>query len=70
MPPTHTTEGLQAAQVIRRELAGPAFIPVGAPEVERAMGLPVSGRGSVTCPRTGSGVEDLTPLRAAPARMR
>jgi len=46
MPPTHTTEGLQAARVIREELPGTAILVLSAhAEVEHAMELLASGRG-------------------------
>jgi len=46
MPPTRTNEGLQAAQVIRRELPEVAILVLSAHvEVEQAMDLLASGRG-------------------------
>jgi len=46
MPPTHTTEGLEAARVIRQELPGTAILLLSAyAEVEHAMELLASGRG-------------------------
>jgi DNA-binding NarL/FixJ family response regulator len=46
MPPTHTTEGLEAARVIRQELPGTAILVLSAhAEVEHAMTLLASGRG-------------------------
>jgi serine/threonine-protein kinase PknK len=46
MPPSHTTEGLQAAQAIRRELPGTGILVLSAHvEVEHAMELLASGRG-------------------------
>jgi DNA-binding NarL/FixJ family response regulator len=46
MPPTHTTEGLQAAQVIRQEMPETAIMVLSAhAEVEHAMELLASGRG-------------------------
>jgi len=46
MPPTHTTEGLEAARVIRQELPGTAILVLSAyAEVEHAMELLASGRG-------------------------
>jgi DNA-binding NarL/FixJ family response regulator len=46
MPPTHTAEGLEAAQVIRRELPGIGILVLSAHvEVEHAMELLASGRG-------------------------
>ena len=46
MPPTRTTEGLQAAQVIREEQPDVAIMVLSAHvEVEHAMGLLASGRG-------------------------
>jgi len=46
MPPTHTTEGLQAARVIREELPDTAILVLSAhAEVEHAMELLASGRG-------------------------
>jgi serine/threonine-protein kinase PknK len=46
MPPTHTTEGLEAARVIRQELADTAIMVLSAyAEVEHAMELLASGRG-------------------------
>jgi serine/threonine-protein kinase PknK len=45
MPPTHTTEGLQAARVIREELPEIAILVLSAyAEVEHAMELLASGR--------------------------
>jgi DNA-binding NarL/FixJ family response regulator len=45
MPPTHTTEGLEAARVIRDELPGTAIVVLSAyAEVEHAMELLASGR--------------------------
>jgi serine/threonine-protein kinase PknK len=45
MPPTHTTEGLEAAQVIRQELPDTAIMVLSAyAEVEHAMELLASGR--------------------------
>jgi serine/threonine-protein kinase PknK len=47
MPPTHTAEGLHAAQVIRRELPGTGILVLSAHvEVEHAMELLASGRGT------------------------
>jgi serine/threonine-protein kinase PknK len=47
MPPTGTTEGLEAAQVIRRELPGTAVLVLSAHvEVEHAMELLASGGGT------------------------
>jgi DNA-binding NarL/FixJ family response regulator len=46
MPPTHTTEGLEAAQVIRQERPETAILVLSAHvEVEHAMALLASGRG-------------------------
>jgi DNA-binding NarL/FixJ family response regulator len=46
MPPTHTTEGLEAARVIRQELPGTGILVLSAhAEVEHAMELLASGRG-------------------------
>jgi DNA-binding NarL/FixJ family response regulator len=46
MPPTHTTEGLDAAQVIRDEFPDIAILVLSAHvEVEHAMELLASGRG-------------------------
>jgi DNA-binding NarL/FixJ family response regulator len=46
MPPTHTTEGLQAARVIREEAPETAIVVLSAyADVEHAMGLLASGRG-------------------------
>jgi DNA-binding NarL/FixJ family response regulator len=46
MPPTHTTEGLEAARVIREELPGTAILVLSAyAEVEHAMELLAGGRG-------------------------
>ena len=46
MPPTHSTEGLEAARVIRQELPGTAILVLSAyAEVEHAMELLASGRG-------------------------
>jgi serine/threonine-protein kinase PknK len=45
MPPTHTTEGLEAARVIRQELPDTAIMVLSAyAEVEHAMELLASGR--------------------------
>jgi DNA-binding NarL/FixJ family response regulator len=45
MPPTHTTEGLQAARVIREEAPEIAIVVLSAyADVEHAMGLLASGR--------------------------
>jgi DNA-binding NarL/FixJ family response regulator len=46
MPPTHTREGLEAAQVIREEHPETGILVLSAhTEVEHAMGLLASGRG-------------------------
>jgi DNA-binding NarL/FixJ family response regulator len=46
MPPTHTTEGLEAARVIRQELPETGILVLSAhAEVEHAMELLASGRG-------------------------
>ena len=46
MPPSHTTEGLEAARVIRQELPDTAILVLSAyAEVEHAMDLLASGRG-------------------------
>jgi serine/threonine-protein kinase PknK len=46
MPPTHTTEGLQAARLIRRELPGTAILVLSAyAVVEHALELLASGGG-------------------------
>jgi DNA-binding NarL/FixJ family response regulator len=46
MPPTHTTEGLKAARIIRQEMAGTAIMVLSAyAEAEHAMELLASGRG-------------------------
>jgi DNA-binding NarL/FixJ family response regulator len=46
MPPTHTTEGLDAAQVIREEFPDTAIVVLSAyAEVEHAVELLASGRG-------------------------
>ena len=46
MPPSHTTEGLEAARVIRQELPNTAILVLSAyVEVEHAMELLASGRG-------------------------
>jgi DNA-binding NarL/FixJ family response regulator len=46
MPPTHTTEGLEAARVIRQEFPGTGIVVLSAhAEVEHAMELLASGRG-------------------------
>ena len=46
MPPTHTTEGLEAARVIRQELPETGILVLSAHvEVEHAMELLASGRG-------------------------
>lgn len=46
MPPTHTTEGLEAARVIRRELPGTAILVLSAyAVVEHALELLASGGG-------------------------
>src|ERR1017187_5053858 len=48
MPPTHATEGLQAARVIREELPGTAIIVLSAHvEVEEAMDLLAGGERTV-----------------------
>ena len=45
MPPTHTTEGLEAARVIRQEMPATAILVLSAyAEVEHAMELLASGR--------------------------
>jgi serine/threonine-protein kinase PknK len=45
MPPTHTTEGLEAARVIRQEMPDTAILVLSAyAEVEHAMELLASGR--------------------------
>ncbi len=45
MPPTHTTEGLEAARVIRQEMPDTAIVVLSAyADVEHAMGLLASGR--------------------------
>src|SRR5262245_41167579 len=44
MPPTHSTEGLDAARVIRSELPGTAILVLSAhTEIEHAMDLLASG---------------------------
>ncbi|HEY2689139.1 MAG TPA: response regulator transcription factor [Streptosporangiaceae bacterium] len=46
MPPTHTTEGLEAARIIRQELPGTAILVLSAyAEVEHAMELLAGGGG-------------------------
>ena len=46
MPPTHTTEGLEAARVIRQELPDTGILVLSAHvDVEHAMELLASGRG-------------------------
>jgi DNA-binding NarL/FixJ family response regulator len=46
MPPSHTTEGLEAARVIRQELPGTAIVILSSyAEVEHALELLASGRG-------------------------
>ncbi len=46
MPPTHTTEGLQAARVIREEFPATGIVVLSAhAEIEHAMELLASGRG-------------------------
>jgi DNA-binding NarL/FixJ family response regulator len=46
MPPTHSTDGLQAAEVVRREHPATGVLVLSAHvEVEHAMGLLASGRG-------------------------
>ena len=46
MPPSHTTEGLEAAQVIRQELPNTAILVLSSyAEVEHALELLASGRG-------------------------
>jgi DNA-binding NarL/FixJ family response regulator len=46
MPPTHTTEGLEAARLIRQELPDTAILVLSAyAEVEHALELLASGRG-------------------------
>ncbi|HEX8935169.1 MAG TPA: response regulator transcription factor [Pseudonocardiaceae bacterium] len=55
MPPTHTTGGLEAARVIRQEFPEIGIVVLSAhAEVEHAMELLASGRGSVICLRAGS----------------
>jgi DNA-binding NarL/FixJ family response regulator len=47
MPPTHTTEGLDAARMIREEFPGTAILLLSAHvEVDHAMDLLASGKGS------------------------
>jgi serine/threonine-protein kinase PknK len=47
MPPTHTTEGLEAARIIRQELPGTAILVLSAyAEVEHAMELLAGGGGT------------------------
>src|ERR1700741_4635223 len=62
MPPTHTTEGLEAARTIREEQPGCAILVLSAHiEVEHAMDLLGAGRGIgyVLKPRVGD-VDELT----------
>jgi DNA-binding NarL/FixJ family response regulator len=55
MPPTHTTEGLEAAQVIRQEAPQAGILVLSAHvEVEHAMQLLAGGTGSVTCSSVAS----------------
>ena len=50
MPPTHATEGLQAARVIREELPETSIIVLSAHvEVEQAMELLAAGRAPAIC---------------------
>jgi len=47
MPPTHSTEGLEAARLIRQELPGTAILVLSAyAEVEHALELLAGGRGT------------------------
>src|SRR6266567_1493568 len=67
MPPTHTTEGLEAARAIREELPQVAILVLSAHiEVEHAMDLLGAGRGIgyVLKSRVGD-VEELTRARRA-----
>ena len=57
MPPTFTDEGLRAALVVRRPLAGHRRarpLPVGRGAVRHRADLPGARTGSATCSRTGS----------------
>ena len=50
MPPSHTTEGLEAARVIREEVPETAILVLSAHvEVEHAMDLLASGSAAATC---------------------
>ena len=50
MPPTDTTEGLEAARVIRQEMPDTAILVLSAyAEVEHAMELWPADAGSATC---------------------
>jgi DNA-binding NarL/FixJ family response regulator len=62
MPPTHTTEGLEAARTIREELPGVAILVLSAHiEVEHAMDLLGAGRGIGYVLKTRIGdVDELT----------
>jgi serine/threonine-protein kinase PknK len=62
MPPTHTTEGLEAARTIREELPGVAILVLSAHiEVEHAMDLLGAGRGIGYVLKTRVGdVDELT----------
>jgi CheY-like chemotaxis protein len=55
MPPTHTTEGLEAARAIRHELPGTGILVLSAyAEVEHALELLAAGAASATCSRAAS----------------
>ena len=50
MPPSHTTEGLEAARAIRAEFPGTGILVLSAHvEVHRAVDLLSEGRGLATC---------------------
>jgi DNA-binding NarL/FixJ family response regulator len=62
MPPTHSTEGLDAARVIREEFPQTAIVVLSAHvEVEHAMDLLASGERTGYARRAHDPLEDLTP---------
>ena len=69
MPPTQTTEGLEAAREIRQELPDTAILVLSAyAQVEHAMELLPAGAGSATCSRAASRTwtSSSTPSGASP----